>query len=304
MPKEKRVHPSVKSNLHPRNKHRERYDFELLTQTLPALEAFVITNKYGDVSIDFFDPMAVIMLNKALLKHYYQIGLWEIPENYLCPPIPGRADYIHYVADLFTDNAGQIKKQVNCLDIGVGANCIYPIIGQHEYGWTFVGSDVDKKAIASAQKTIDNNPQLNDRITLRHQMNPKYLFRDIILEGEFFDLSICNPPFHASAKEAQASSIRKLSNLQNEKAEKARLNFGGQANELWCSGGELQFLTNMIYESREFASQCQWFTSLVSKEATLPKIYKTLDAVNPKTIKTIDMGQGNKISRLVAWSFM
>jgi len=303
MPKEKRIHPPVKSSLHPRNKHRERYDFELLTQSLPALEAFVITNKFGDASINFFDPQAVIMLNKALLKHYYEVASWEIPENYLCPPIPGRADYIHYVADLFLDGAGQVKKLVKCLDIGVGANCIYPIIGQHEYGWTFVGSDIDTTAIASAQKIIDNNPQLKTRASLRHQRNPKNVFTDIILAGEFFDLSICNPPFHASAKEAHASTLRKQSNLKGKKVQHAKLNFGGQSNELWVEGGELKFLTNMIYESRRFGSQCQWFTSLISKEANLPTIYKTLDVVNPTSVKTMDMSQGNKISRVVAWSF-
>jgi 23S rRNA (adenine1618-N6)-methyltransferase len=303
MPKEKREHPPVKSSLHPRNKHRERYDFELLTQTLPELKAFVFTNKYGDASLDFFDPKAVIMLNKALLKHFYKVDHWEIPENYLCPPIPGRADYIHYIADLLMDSAGRMKKEVNCLDIGVGANCIYPLIGQHEYGWTFVGSDIDRKAISSAQKILDNNPQLKNRITLRHQRNTKNVFTDIILKGEFFDLSICNPPFHASAKEAGASTLRKLSNLKGKKVTNANLNFGGQSNELWVEGGELKFLTNMIYESRRFGSQCQWFTSLVSKEANLPIIYKTLDAVNPKTVKTLDMSQGNKISRVVAWSF-
>lgn len=304
MPKEKRIHPSIKSSLHPKNKHRERYDFGLLTETLPGLKPFVITNNYGDESIDFFDPQAVIMLNKALLKHFYQIEYWEIPENYLCPPIPGRADYIHYVADLLTAPSAHSQKQTKCLDIGVGANCIYPLIGHHEYGWTYVGSDIDLEAIASAQKIVDNNPQLKDRISLRLQTNPKDFFTNIIQKEEFFDLSICNPPFHASAKDAHASTMRKLSNLKGGKVEKARLNFGGQSNELWYAGGELKFLTNMIYESSRFGKQCRWFTSLVSKEANLPKIYKNLDAVQAKAVKTMDMSQGNKISRIVAWSFL
>ncbi|RPA69080.1 23S rRNA (adenine(1618)-N(6))-methyltransferase RlmF [Cyclobacteriaceae bacterium YHN15] len=304
MPKEKRIHAPVKSGLHPRNLHRERYDFELLTESLPELKAFVITNKFGDTSIDFFDPKAVISLNKALLKQYYNIDWWSIPENYLCPPIPGRADYIHYAADLIAANPGQIPQQVKCLDIGVGANCIYPIIGHQVYEWTFVGSDIDLKAIAAAQKIVANNPSLKEHISLRHQSNPKNIFAGIILEGEFFDLSICNPPFHASSKEAWASSIRKLSNLKGKKVKEVTLNFGGQSNELWCDGGELKFLTNMIFESRRFGRQCRWFTSLVSKEANLPELYKILDKVHVKSIKTIEMSQGNKISRILAWSFL
>jgi 23S rRNA (adenine1618-N6)-methyltransferase len=304
MPKNKKAHTKIKSILHPRNKHRDRYDFKSLSESLPELQNFVLINKYGDESIDFFDPKAVLMLNKALLKHFYKIDNWDIPENYLCPPIPGRADYIHYIADLLTDKNGTIQKQTKCLDIGVGANCIYPIIGVMEYGWTFVGSDIDPEAIDAAQETINNNPILGSNVFLRLQTKKRNFFTDIIHEGEFYDVSICNPPFHASAKEAQASSLRKLSNLKGHKVTKATLNFGGQSNELWYEGGELKFLNDMIYESRRFGKQCRWFTSLVSKEANLPFIYKTLDAVQPKIIKTIEMGQGNKISRIVAWSFV
>ncbi|MCH7414505.1 23S rRNA (adenine(1618)-N(6))-methyltransferase RlmF [Belliella sp. R4-6] len=303
MPEEKKVHATIKSVLHPSNKHRERYDFRALIETLPALQEFVFTNKYGDESVDFFNPEAVIMLNKALLKHFYQIDHWEIPENYLCPPIPGRADYIHYIADLIIDKNDKSSNQTKCLDIGVGANCIYPIIGVQEYGWTFVGSDIDPEAIEAAQKIINSNPQLKNKVFLRLQTNRRKIFEEIIQAGEFYDVSICNPPFHASAKEANASSLRKLSNLKGEKVKKATLNFGGQSNELWYEGGELKFLTNMIYESRRFGRQCRWFTSLVSKESNLAKLYKTLDAVNVKSIKTIEMSQGNKISRILAWSF-
>lgn len=303
MSKEKRVHSTVKSVLHDRNKHRERYDFEVLTRTLPELKAFVITNKFGDTTIDFFDPKAVIALNKALLKQYYGIDYWSIPENYLCPPIPGRADYIHYVADLLAEQPNQLHNPVKCLDIGVGANCIYPIIGHQEYGWTFVGTDIDLNAIAVANHIVNNNPQLKAHIALRYQNNPQHIFTGIIKEGEHFDLSICNPPFHASAKEAHESATRKLRNLKGKKVEKIILNFGGKRNELWYPGGELKFLSNMIYESRKFSKQCRWFTSLVSKEGNLAKLYKTLDAVDAKSIKTLDMGQGNKVSRILAWRF-
>ena len=91
-----------KIELHPRNKHRERYDFQQLINTCPELAPFVKLNNYNDESIDFFNPNAVKMLNKALLKQHYGINNWEIPEGYLCPPIPSRADYLHYIADLLT----------------------------------------------------------------------------------------------------------------------------------------------------------------------------------------------------------
>ena len=82
------------------------------------------------------------------------------------------------------------------------------------------------------------------------------------------------------------------------------LNFGGQNGELWCDGGELRFITQMIYESVKYTMNCMWFTTLVSKKENLASIYKTLNKVNAVEIKTIDMAQGQKTSRFVAWTFM
>jgi 23S rRNA A1618 N6-methylase RlmF len=50
--------------------------------------------------------------------------------HYLCPPFLEETDYIHYIADLLaSSNNGIIPKHaVQGLDIGVGANCIYPIM--------------------------------------------------------------------------------------------------------------------------------------------------------------------------------
>jgi len=307
MSSQKRNIPKIKSKLHPRNKHRERYDFAQLIASCPALAAFVRPNDYGDESINFFDPAAVRMLNRALLMHYYGITSWGIPPNYLCPPIPGRADYLHYVADLLADYPqGVIPKgrKIRCLDIGVGANCVYPIIGVKEYGWSFVGSEIDTVAIAAAERNIQENVRLKGRVEIRHQSSPKDIFFQIIKRNEQFDVSICNPPFHSSLKEAQKGSMRKLKNLTKQKVKEPTLNFGGQANELWCEGGEKRFIRQMIRESSKFSHHCFWYTTLVAKEATLKPIYKALEKVKPTAIKTIPMGQGNKVSRIVAWTFL
>ncbi len=301
------MHPTIKSELHPRNKHRERYDFKLLIESFPALASYVKVNDYDDESIDFFNPTAVKTLNTALLKHYYQIENWNIPPNYLCPPIPGRADYIHHIADLLAKyNRGNIptEPQIRCLDIGVGANCIYPIIGKREYGWTFVGSDIDAVAVKSAIKIIELNPALQGNIEIRLQPNPKDIFHGIIKKGERFELSICNPPFHASLAEAQAGTSRKLKNLKAKKATKPVLNFGGQNNELWCEGGEAGFLQEMVRQSREFADSVRWFSSLISKASNLKGVYAALKTVGATKVETLPMGQGNKQSRIVAWSFL
>lgn len=302
----KEKHRNTKIKLHPRNKHRGQYDFDVLCACCPGLKEFVKVNEYGNRSIDFFNPEAVKMLNVALLKHFYGIGFWDIPTNYLTPPVPGRTDYIHYIADLLPESRGSentSEKKIRGLDIGVGANCIYPLIGVAGYGWSFVGADTDEVAIRSAAKIVAANKVLTGKIELRLQKKKQHIFAGIIRKNEVFDFTICNPPFHASAEEARAGTARKLRNLKKENHAGVTLNFGGKSNELWCEGGEIQFITNMINESKQFRKSCLWFTTLVSKEVNLKKYYTILKSVGAARVKTIPMGQGNKISRILAWSF-
>ncbi len=303
----KREHPKEKVKLHPRNRHRERYDFKQLVGSCPELAPFVTLNEYHDESVDFFNPDAVTMLNRALLKHFYDIDSWDIPQGYLCPPIPGRADYIHHIADLLGScNGGNIPMGdgVTCLDIGVGANCVYPIVGRKEYGWSFIGADIDPVSVQSAATIVERNSCLRGGVEVRLQPNRNDFFRGIIQKEERVDLSICNPPFHASQAEAQAGTLRKLRNLSHRKVAKPTLNFGGQNNELWCSGGEERFVRDMVAQSRQYATSCFWFSTLISKESNLASVYQALRKVEAVEVRTIPMGQGNKVTRMVAWTFL
>ncbi len=296
---EKKLPLTEKLNLHPRNKHRARYDFEALMQANPSLTDFVAPNAYGDASIYFANPQAVIALNKALLAHHYGIRDWDVPAQYLCPPIPSRADYIHYLADLLAPT----QKAIRALDLGVGANVVYPLIGNREYSWEFVGADTDSVAIENAEKIVKTN-DLSKAIELRLQANPANFFKGVIKTGEYFDITLCNPPFHASTDEAAAASQRKQSGLRGHKvSDKPALNFGGQAHELIYAGGEEAFVCSMVRESKAFAKQVGWFSSLISKEASLPAVYQALRDVGASEVLTIPMAQGQKKSRFVAWTF-
>lgn len=290
-----------KAGLHPRNKHKSSYDFKELISSSWDLAPFVSKNKFGNDSIDFSNPLAVKALNAALLKFYYHISSWDIPKDYLCPPIPGRADYIHHIADLLADKNGIIPKgpSIKMLDIGVGANCVYPLIAHAEYGWSVVGSEVDPVALTNANTIIKDNA-LDSSITLREQKDKTKIFENIISSDDFFHLTVCNPPFHSSAQEAREGTNRKNKNLG---LKKNVLNFGGQNNELWCEGGEIAFIFKMIQESTRYKKNCLWFSTLVSKSSTLPSVYDELKKVNIARIRTIDMAQGQKKSRIVAWSF-
>ncbi|TMP43052.1 MULTISPECIES: 23S rRNA (adenine(1618)-N(6))-methyltransferase RlmF [unclassified Pseudoalteromonas] len=287
--------------MHPRNRHFNGYDFTLLCKDTPALTPYITQTPAGTDTIDFTNALAVKTLNQALLKSHYKIDFWDLPDNYLCPPVPGRVDYIHHLADLLaSDNQGHIPtgKQVKVLDVGTGANVIYPLTGNHEYGWHFTGSDIDVLSVKIAKQIVQFNRL---KINVKQQSNANKMFTGVISNKDVFHLTLCNPPFHASEQQANAGTERKWKNLN--KAPQKALNFGGRQNELWCEGGEREFISKMCIESQEFAEQCIWFTSLVSKSDTLPHIKKLLSTLDVKEVKVIKMAQGQKISRFIAWSY-
>ncbi|MFS8152458.1 23S rRNA (adenine(1618)-N(6))-methyltransferase RlmF [Vreelandella titanicae] len=300
----------VRKGLHPKNLHNQGYDFPVLVESHPPLTPYVKPNVYGELSIDFADPLAVKTLNAALLNRYYNIVDWDIPEGALCPPIPGRADYIHHMADLLEFGLGHEQPSIKLLDIGTGANGIYPLLACQIYGWQCVGSDINTQSLENVATIITNNPTLKDRFTLRTQHDKNHIFEGIIQAGEFFDVSVCNPPFHASLDEALKGSQLKLNNLARSRGEqKAKtkppvLNFGGLEAELWCKGGEQLFLKKLIRESQEYATQCRWFSSLVSKADNVKPAKKLIRKLGAVDVREIEMKQGNKITRILAWTFM
>jgi 23S rRNA (adenine1618-N6)-methyltransferase len=301
----------VHDGLHPRSRHHGAYDFTELTKCSPTLAGMILTNRYGHQTIDFANPDAVKALNQALLQTYYQIQHWDIPADYLCPPIPGRADYIHHVAELLASgHRGKMPPgaKISVLDIGVGASTIYPLLGHRLYGWRFVGSDCDVKATESARRIIRANAGLDEVITIRTQRSPQAIFHGVVKAEEYFDVSLCNPPFHTSAEEAAAGTRRKWHHLGKKAAARNDstpvLNFGGKESELWCTGGEVGFISRMIQESVEYHNRCLWFTSLVSKESSMPAIVRVLQATHVREKRVIELAHGQKRSRIMAWTFL
>lgn len=293
--------PSV---LHPLNPH-QRYDFPLLCQAVPALEAYLCTTVAGDVSIDFANPAAVKALNQALLVHHYQLAHWDLPPGYLCPAVPGRLDYLLHLADVLAQsNQGKPPKrrQLTLLDIGCGANLIYPLLAVRAMGWRVIASDIDQHALQHAKQLIAQH-QLQQRIELRQQPNPQNIFAGLLQPSDYVDVTLCNPPFHRSADEAAAGSARKRHNLGLAPTATA-LNFAGQANELWCEGGEAEFIKRMIEQSQAVGQQVFWFSCLVAKQQHLAALQQQLQRMAVTQMQVVSMAQGNKQSRFLCWTFL
>ena len=299
--------PGRPAPLHPRNRHQGSYDFPALIRVSPALKPFVAPTPRGNLSIDFTDPQAVRALNRALLALHHGVRDWDIPADFLCPPIPGRADYLHHLADLLAEgNGGQIPRgeAIRLLDVGTGANGVYPLIGFKEYGWHFVGSDIAPAALAAFGRTLAANPDCAAAIELRRQPDSQAIFAGILKPGERYAATLCNPPFHASPDDAVRGSKRKWKNLGKTTGKTVPLlNFGGQAAELWCPGGEAAFIERMIRESRSHAAQVGWFTCLVSKASNLPPLQTALRREQAREVRVVAMAQGQKQSRFLAWRF-
>ncbi|MDY0781471.1 23S rRNA (adenine(1618)-N(6))-methyltransferase RlmF [Tenacibaculum sp. IB213877] len=278
--------------LHSKNKHKNGYDFELLRNKYPKLEKFLV-EKFGKTTIDFSNPKAVKEFNKALLFVYYGIKDWNFPDENLCPPIPGRVDYIHHLADLIGD-----QTKVKVLDIGTGASCVYPLLGVAEYGWDFVATDIELDSLDYAQDIIDDN-NLDAKIALRQQFKEEHILEGILEEDDRFTVTMCNPPFYKSAVEARGANRRKTRNLGNS----AVRNFAGNNNELWYVGGEKAFLHTYLYESSKHSKVSKWFTSLVSNKDNVKSLEASAKKLQVTEFKVIPMHQGNKVTRIVCWRF-
>ncbi|MCF8058360.1 MAG: 23S rRNA (adenine(1618)-N(6))-methyltransferase RlmF [Bacteriovoracaceae bacterium] len=300
----------VDKGLHPRNIHNAPYEFDTLVDHHPDLSPYVKKNDHGSKSVDFFNPSAVFVLNQALLSFHYKVNNWSIPKGKLCPGVPGRADYLHYLADLLAEsNEGTIPvgTKVKGLDIGTGSSCIYPILGNCIYGWRFVGTDINPESLNNAKTILKDNSTLNKNIKTRFQKSADSIFKDILKNDEFFDFTMCNPPFNLSLEEAKAANDNKLKGLAKNKglkgAQKKGSNFGGKDAELYCPGGERSFVSKMISESEEVKNQCRWFTSLISKKENLDFFQEQLKSLGVSKIHTIEMHHGNKIAHILAWQF-
>ena len=289
--------------MHNRNKHIQGYDIAKLKKASPALKQHIISANNRE-TIDFSNPKSVLELNKALLIADYKLKYWQPTPNSLCPAVPGRADYIHHLADLLaTSNNGTIPtgKDVKILDVGTGSSIIYPIIGAQEYNWDFVGTEIDRASVHQAEVNVNKNTWLKKKIQLRFQDDREKILEGIMFKGDNFDAIICNPPFFKSREDNWTKSTKKFQNLKKGTESPTVQNFAGHPNELWCPGGEQAFITQLIYDSQKFKDQIKWTTSLVSSKDHLKPLIAILEYHKAAKIEIIEMAQGQKKMRILAW---
>ncbi|CAK9251603.1 unnamed protein product, partial [Sphagnum jensenii] len=284
--------------MHPRNKYAENApDFSLLASKYPAFRSFV---SYGAGAnnrprIDWTDFNATRELTRVLLDHDYGIKWW-IPDGQLCPTVTNRANYIHWIEDLLAScpapwhQNGEHEEVVCGIDIGTGANCIYPLLGTALHKWHFVATDITAVALSWAQKNIQSNPSVADLIEVRSSLieDAGAILVGVVKEGERFDFCMCNPPFFTSMAEANANP---------------RTACGGTEAEMVYPGGEEVFVARMIEDSATLKHKIHWYTTMIGRKLSLKVLTAKLWTLGVAAVRTTEFVQGHTSRWGLAWSF-
>ncbi|CDH57335.1 duf890 domain-containing protein [Lichtheimia corymbifera JMRC:FSU:9682] len=260
--------------------------FEELAEEYPSFRQFVRYDRKGRPCIEFKDPAAVRMLNWCLLKHHFSLDV-TFPQDRLCPPVPGRLAYIRWIEDILKETTPTSSEPVHGIDIGVGASCIYPLLGcARNPKWHFLGTEIDEASFNYAKENVEWN-QLQDRISLRLNGNPSRIF--MLEDTRKYAFCMCNPPFYESKEEVDEG-------LENKELEPSSI-CTGSTNEMITPGGELQFIGQIIKESLE------WYTSLIGLKKTIKPITQQLKANNITNYVVTSFCQGKTTRWAIAWSF-
>lgn len=287
--KRERVRTTFNDRMNPKNKYfKNPPDFKILSEKHPEFRKYIKKVNENYYTIDWKDSNALKELCRVLLLNDYNIQYWEIPDGYLIPSITGRCNYIHWIHDLLEEDCIQNSELITGIDIGCGANCIYPLLGNKIYKWKYVCSEVNSMSIEIANRIINKN-NLTEEINIIHQTNSKYIYKNILSSTSHIYFSMCNPPYFS---------------FEEKKHDNPNTSCEYTSQEVYCEGGEYKFIKKMIKESKIFQNNVIWFTTLVGKKSNLNLLLEYLAKIKEiKRIKDITFYQGKLARWGLAWSY-
>ncbi|WCJ27941.1 Ribosomal RNA large subunit methyltransferase F [Euphorbia peplus] len=322
-----------RASIHPKNKYADKPpDFGLLASLYASFKPFVFYSRDGRPKIDWTDFNSTRELTRLLLLHDHGLNWW-IPDGQLCPTVPNRSNYIHWIEDLLSSNVIPEKKGngkiVRGFDIGTGANCIYPLLGASLLGWSFVGSDVTDVALEWAERNVKNNPHISELIEVRKVVNRQgaLSIEDVhnaqsvngesktnvneclIMEQLDSSNKYDGPPVLSGVvKDGEKFDFCMCNPPFFENMDEAGLNpktaCGGTPEEMVCPGGEKAFITRIIEDSAVSKESFRWYTSMVGRKANLKFLTSKLREVGVTIVKTTEFVQGRTCRWGLAWSFL
>ena len=196
MPKQQQSCAQFNVRMHPRNPYSAPIGIAELARQFPDVCDHVISRSAnGHIVYDWNAPGATYAVTRALLKRDFALD-WQQPPQFLCPPVPGRLNYLLWVEDLVLQDAAAATS-VCVADIGTGASAIFPLIGARRFGWSFIALDSSADALEHARANVDRNC-LQHLVSLRlvpHDGN----IADALALHPSITHTMCNPPFFSSS---------------------------------------------------------------------------------------------------------
>ncbi|GBB93819.1 hypothetical protein RclHR1_22370002 [Rhizophagus clarus] len=289
------------TKMHPRNRYKDKSpDFSVLAFKYPSFYPFVHYSKEGKPFIDYKNPEAVRELTYCLLREDFNLFL-DIPLDTLCPPVPSRLNYIHWIEDLVSSTESHEESgqhTVYGIDIGTGASCIYPLLGcTLNKNWVFLATDIDEKAVKYAKDNVQRN-SLDDRITVHYnKMGKKILLDENMIKDTTlkFSFCMCNPPFYENQEEYEKGVENKLTTPHSVCT--------GSSNEMFTPGGEFQFIKDILEESLFLRTKIRWYTSKIGRLETVNKMVCELKKVGIDNYVITEFCQGFTRRWGIGWSF-
>jgi len=272
-------------------------DFSILINIFQELKKYIKEKKEKDeineFTFDWSNNNLSLLMTKCILNYYFDIKYYSIPNNFLIPPVPSRLNYLNTINTLLTSynalNNNNKQNNVIGIDIGTGANLIYPLLGYSLYKWIFICSEINNDAYENA-KTIITNNKLEENIKLIKQKYKNLIFVGIINKEEKYFFTMCNPPYYDYEEEIK----------KEDKNRDCQYNF----DEIYYKNGEIGFFDEYFEESICYKKNVFLFTILIGKKTNVQIILDKIS--NDKNIKFYDMKRiqtGNNMRYIIYWSF-
>ena len=262
----------------------------ILIKEFPELKKYIIKhndNELEEFTFDWNNSDLSLLMTKSILNYYFNIKYYHIPKGFLIPPIPSRLNYLNLIFTLLKDIS---EENVIGIDIGTGANIIYPLLGNSLYNWKFICSEINNESYNNAKIILEKN-NLEQKINLIKQDNKNNIFLGILNREKKYIFSMCNPPYYDYEQEIKIEDKKR----DNE------FNF----DEVYYEKGELGFFQRYFEESICYKKNIFLNTILIGKKSNSEIIYDKIntfkDIINLCDIKKIQTG--NNVRYIIYWSF-
>lgn len=269
-------------------------DFLTLIKEFPELKKYILKQNEDneeEFQFDWSNNELSLLMDKSILNYYFNIKYYDIPKGFLIPPIPSRINYINLINSIITKLIKDIDiKNIIGIDIGTGANIIYPILGYSIYKWKFICTEINKEAYNNAKLILQKN-NLENNINIIKQNNKDNIFISILNRENKYIFSMCNPPYYNYENEIK---------LEDKKRDN-EYNF----DEIYYKNGEYGFFQRYFEESICYKNNVFLYTILIGKKINAENIYDKLSSYND-IIKIYNMQKiltGNNVRYIIYWSF-